>query len=253
MDSELPADETSMDVTPKQRERFLLDLNCRSENDENYHNLGVSSFDLNDNPMIEDNRKHFYHDQRNENQQLIRKSVAVDTRGGNVNQSGFDMRRPSSYWVDLSSMRGYGHIQPQSFLVAAPTAEQVQMVVPSGVYIGKINNLSPTFYPHGALPHLNNQPAIPQISGSVLAAYPGPVHFLEGPQGLNPHAYANMRPAFFPNGSIPLLENGSRGVSNAELLIPIHGRNGFFEAREKPVEQTTSQISYRQMASWNQV
>lgn len=255
MDSEFP-DENSMDFTSKQPARILLDLNCQSENDENHHKPYASSFDLNDNPVIEDTRKNINYSQHSENQQLLRKSAPADTatvfRGNDI-PSNFEMRRPS-YWVDLSSMRGFSHVQPHPFLVAASTAEQMQMVVPSGLYIGKVNNLPPTFYPPNVLPHLNNQhgaTAVSQISGSVLAAYPGALPFLEGPQGLSPHALANMRPAFFPNGSIPLMENGSRIVSNTELLIPV--RNGLFESRERAAELAlpASQINYRQMASWN--
>ncbi|KNA16298.1 hypothetical protein SOVF_090450 [Spinacia oleracea] len=253
LDSDFFAEESSMNFTSKQPERFLLDLNCQSENDENHHKPGAPSFDLNDNLMMEDTRKNTHHNRHSENQQLVRKSGAADTVtrfGGNVNQPEFEMRRPS-YWVDLSCMRGVTHVQPHPYLVAGPAAEQVQMVVPSGLYFGKVNNLSPTFYPPSVLPHLNNQHGsvpIPQISGSVLAAYPGAVQFLEGPQGMHPHSLTNMRPTFFPNGSIPFMENGSRGVSNTELLIPV--RNGLFEARERAVEQA-SQINYRQMASWN--
>uniref|UniRef100_A0A803NF46 Uncharacterized protein n=1 Tax=Chenopodium quinoa TaxID=63459 RepID=A0A803NF46_CHEQI len=237
MDSEYPGEETSVDFTSKQPEKFLLDLNCQSASDVNHHKASASSFDLNDNPVIEDTQNYIHHNQHSENQQLLRKSVAANTATcfrGNASQSNFELGRPS-YWVDLSSMRGFSHVQPHPFLVAAPTAEQVQMMIPSGLYIGK----------HGAA-------ALPQISGSVLAAYPGAVQFLESPQGLNPHALANMRPTFFPNGSIPLMENGSRGFGTPELLIPL--KNGFFEARERPVEQVAlppSQINYRQMASWN--
>lgn len=252
MDLDSPTDETSLDFTSKQTERFSLDLNCQSEEEENHHKPGASSFNLNNNPMTEDTHNYQHSEGR------PRKSVVADTAtcsGGNVNQPILDMRRPP-YWVDLSSMRGFGHVPSQPFLVAAPTAEQVQMVVPSGFYIGKVNNLPPTFYPPSVFPHISNQhgaAAMPQISGSVLAAYPGAVNFLEGSQGPNSHAYANIRPTFIPNGSVPLMENGSRGgVTNAELMIPV--RNGLFEARQKPVEHAAlpaSQINHRQMASWN--
>ncbi|XP_057532777.1 uncharacterized protein LOC130810652 [Amaranthus tricolor] len=259
MDSEHPVDETPMGVvTSNPPARFLLDLNSRSENDETYHKPVASSFDLNDNLVTEDACRNTY--QCSEILQLPRKSVAADTRtvsGGNtITPSIFDPRRPPSYLVDLNSIRNLGHVQQQPYLVATtPTAEQVQMMVPSALYIGKINNIGPTFYPPGVLPHFNTQhgaAVIPQIPVSVLQTYSGPVHFIEGPQGLNLNTYPNMRPAFFPNRSIPFVENGSRGIGNADLLIPLG--NGLFETRERPAEQvilSASQINYRQMSSWN--
>lgn len=192
IDLNVAATMMDLDSDSEQPKRFLLDLNCQSENDENHHKPGSSSFDLNQNHVVENTRQTIY-------RQLSRNCVAVDT------------------------MRGLSHVQGQPFLVAAPAAEQARIVVPTiqspeisflphhappGFYIG----YSPTF-----LSHLN--------TGPVLAAYPRTMNLLESSQGLNPNAFANIRPTFV---------HGSRGPKR----------------REPDGGWDFSQIDCRRMAPW---
>ena len=286
IDSELCIDENSMDFSAKQNGKFPLDLNCRSEHAENRYKQGASGFDLNFNPAIEDVCKHII--QVGESRQMSKTCVpagfTIDSRAGG-GLSIPDARRPS-YWVDLSSTPGFNHPLSRPFLVAAPTAEQVRMVVPmqsdipflphapSVLHIDRDHSVSPAFYPHAMLPHLNNQQPtaalVPHLSGSVIAAYPGgALHVIDSSQLFYPPAYAaNIRPALAQNGSIALFENGSRGASNAGFLVPATTRNALLEERMKPAERAAlpppstkrrepdggwdySQVNYRPMASRN--
>lgn len=285
MDSEHCIDDNSMDISAKQNGRFPLDLNCRSEHDENRYKRGASGFDLNFNPAIEDACKHIIQvgENRHMSKNYIPAGSTIDSRASG-SQSISDPRRPS-YWVDLSSVPGFNHPLSRPFLVAASTAEQVRMVVPtqsdipflphapSGLHIDRDHSVPPAFYPHAMLSHFNNQQptaaVIPHLSGSVIAAYPGGALHVIDTQVLYPAVYtANVRPTVAQNGSIALVENGSRGVGNLGFVVPTTTRNAFFEERMKPPERLAlppssikrrepdggwdySQVDYRSMASWN--
>ncbi|KAH9627018.1 hypothetical protein KSS87_020668 [Heliosperma pusillum] len=221
MEPECPVDEASLYVSPNVSERFHL----------NGHRPGSLGIDLNHDQMVEEPCKNSFYTQ-SDTQQLLqnfdRFSSTVTCSGAShsSNVSNYT-RRP--YWVDLSPVRGYGHIQGPPFLMGAPNAEQLQMVVPiqlpytpPGLYFGNLNNITPTFYPHSGLP--------PQ--------YPGNFRLLENSQGLNPHAFPNMRQITLPNGNIGLMENGSRACNST-----IPPRNNIFEGRMNPVEQVVGPSS----------
>ncbi|XP_074279564.1 uncharacterized protein LOC141604904 [Silene latifolia] len=197
---------------------FNFDLNIAATMDPEVPSLPCNSgIDLNNDPIIEDASKGSY--PQGETRQLL----------PNCNILGTGTRTP--YWVDLSSVRGFGNVQSRPFLMSAPTTEQAQinqMVVPiqmpytpPGLYIGKMNGFTPAFYPPNILPPLCNQP----VAGPHFSAYPGSVRLLESSQGLslNPRPYLNTRQTIFPNGGIALMEHGSR--------------NHLFEQRLKPVDQ----------------
>ncbi|KAL9234611.1 hypothetical protein vseg_009465 [Gypsophila vaccaria] len=266
IDSEFPDDKASY-VSSQMPERSLFN---DQRGNESCHKPSALSFDLNHNPMIEEPCKTVY--PQGETRQLLRNFDAfgpISCSGGSVNPNVTCPRPP--YWVDLTSVRGYGHVQGQPFLLGAPTTEQLQMIVPiqlphspPGLYIGKVNNLSPTFYPHSVLPPLHNQPshgitAMQQMPGpAVLATYPGNFQMLENSQAFTPHAFANMRQTIF--------SNGSKVGHPAENLMPV--RNHLFDERLKAAEQVafpatslrrrepdadwgSSQLNSRQMNPWN--
>ncbi|KAK9743277.1 hypothetical protein RND81_03G228500 [Saponaria officinalis] len=234
-DPEFPDDESSAYVSSKMPERFERGY-------ESCQRPSILSIDLNHNPVIEEPCKSVY--PHGQTRQLLQN---FDTFGSVIPNITYP--RPP-YWVDLTSVRGYGHVQGQPFLLGAPTTEQVQMLVPvqlppthPGLYIGKVNNLTPTFYP--PMQHMPGP--------AVLATYPGNIQLLE-----NSHAFANMRQT--------ILSNSSRAGHPAENVMSV--RNHLFEERLKSGEQVafptpslkrqepdagwgSSQINSRQMNSWN--
>ncbi|XP_074263508.1 uncharacterized protein LOC141586237 [Silene latifolia] len=195
---ECPDDEASRYVSPTVSERFHL----------NGHRPGSLGIDLNHNQTVEEPCKNNFYPQ-GDTQQHLRNFDRVGTvtcSGASYSPNVSNCTR-QPYWVDLSPVRGYGQVQGPPFLMGAPNAEQLQMIVPiqlpythPGLYLGNINNISPTFYPHTVLP--------PQFSGNF--------RLLENSQGLNPHAFPNMRHTILPNGNIGLMENGSRAAGNSE-------------------------------------
>ncbi|GAB4861456.1 hypothetical protein Ancab_036658 [Ancistrocladus abbreviatus] len=256
--SALPTKKSSAGASSKQSERFILDLNHQSENDENNKfKSGIRGFDLNHKLSVDDSYNDVY--QSGPDSQMSRSCGPVDTGAcsrGTTRHPNYDSTRPA-YWVDLSSIPGLAHAQAQPFLVAAPavftSTQQMQAVVPfqskvtftaqtpPGIYIGTSSSLPSAMGSPGIKPHLSGQTsasAVPQISGSVLAAYPGSLHILERVQRLNPNGYTNLGPSFFLSGGVTSLENANRGATMKEFFVP--SRNTLVDERMKSVQQVVA-------------
>lgn len=209
-------------------------------------NSQIPSFDLNDNLLADnkDTNSGLHHPGLSS--QPKRSYAPIDSVNGSARQGNVSGIRPA-YWVDLSSMPGFTHVQGQPFLVAAPnlfpSAEQKQTLLPlqpnvalapgppSGYYIGTSTGLSSSFYSPNILPH-------------VGAAYPG---------SLNPGGYSTMRPSFFLNGGVGSSENASWVGSNtpAEERVKLSQTVALADKRKEPDGSWGSyQHNHRRMTAW---
>lgn len=214
-----------------------------------YHegpNSQIPTFDLNDNLLTDNKDTYNAIHHQGLSSQTKWNYAPIDNMNGSARQGNVSGIRPA-YWVDLSSMPAFTHVQGQPFLVAAPSlfpsAEQKQTLLPlqpnlalapgppSGYYIGTSTALSSSFYSPNILPH-------------VGAAYPG---------SLNPGGYSIMRPSFFLNGGVGSSENASWVGSNTpgEERVNLSQTVALADKRKEPDGSWGSyQHSHRRMTAW---
>lgn len=239
--------ESSVMVGSKQSSKFILDLNSKNETYERHPKRELQGFDLND----------AYSDAYHTGQCGLSslKQAPVDTRPASIatsRQSNFTNGPRPTYWVDLSAMPGFGHgQQAQPFLVAAApgafsSTQHIQTAVP---FQSKFSFATPTapgsmptaMYSPVILPQLSGQngaaPGVPQMPGTMLAAYPGSIHLMDNAQRVGPNGMTNMRPSFILSTGLTSLQNVNHGASIVEFLVP--GRNMSVEERVKSFHQVS--------------
>ncbi|KAL9273902.1 hypothetical protein AKJ16_DCAP25467 [Drosera capensis] len=239
--------ESSVKISSKQASKFILDLNSKNETDEHRPKCELQGFDLND----------AYSDVYHTGQcgQSAMKCVTVDSRAASIaaaKLSNFANGPRPAYWVDLSAMPGFAHgQQTQPFVVAAApgafsSTQQIQASVP---FQSKFSFAMPTapggmptaMYSPIILPPLSGQngaaSGVPQMPGTMLTAYPGSIHFMDGSQRVSPYGMTNLRPSFILGSGLTSLQNINHGGNIVDFLVP--GRNMSGDARVKSFHQVS--------------
>ncbi|GAB2291171.1 hypothetical protein Dimus_025430 [Dionaea muscipula] len=282
--SKLPIKESSVKIVSKQRDKYTVDLNSKSECDENHRpKSGIHGFDLNDT----------YNEpwQMGQSGQLfMHNNIPSDARASSLNGTSrhsnyYDGPRPA-YWVDLRAMPGFAQVQARGpFLMAAAApgafspSQQMQPMVPlhpklalptpaaaapGSIFTGIRNNglqtagyeYPPIIFPPLSGDHHHGGTVAPQISGSMLAAYPGSVYILDGgAQRLGgPSGFTNLRPGFILNSGLTSMENASRGANIKEFLIPGKNTSTSIDERVKSVQQVAlppTSMKRQEGAGWD--
>ncbi|KAF2290934.1 hypothetical protein GH714_016911 [Hevea brasiliensis] len=162
--SSFPSEDCSMEVSSSQAEKFKVDLNCVSENDENSHQRcapaslsrgSVKNFDLNDDPTSADICSDSYPLALGTS--ALRDEVfgdSVVTFQGNAKQQKFNAVE-SSHRGNLSTMQRFNHGEGKPFLMTAstilPSVEQMQTAISQQQRPTYASYPPPSSFPHTLL------------------------------------------------------------------------------------------------------